>query len=142
MKKLLQIVLILFPIYAYAGDVDPDSEMGKAFNNASNEYVTCASYYAVLTEAAKRSEGSDAAELAIKMDDLKEHALRYALVYSEESHTNEMAKKITLERFNLELDAMGKEIEGDFSNMSNLRSKHGEPCKSKMENPTAVFSEW
>lgn len=142
MKKLFQIVLILFPIYTYAGDVDPDSEMGKAFNTESHEFVSCASYYAVLSEAAKRSEGPDADELAIKMDDLKEHALLYALVYAKEVQNKEMAENVTLERFKLELDAMGKEIERDFSNTSILMNKHGEPCMNKMKYPTAGFSEW
>ncbi len=132
----------MFPIYAYAGDIDPDSEMGKAFNNASSEYITCASFYAVLGEAAKRTEGPDAAEYAIKMHDLKEHAYRYALVYAEETRTEEMAEKVTLARFKLELDDMDKEIEGDYSNSSILMSKYGELCKSKMKNPTAVLREW
>lgn len=142
MKKLFQITLLLFSIYAYAGDIDPDSEMGKAFNTESHELVTCASYYAVLSEAAKRSEGPDADELVIKMDDLKEYALRYALVFAETTQTKEMAENVTLERFKLELDAMGKEIERDFSNTSILMNKHGEPCMNKMKYPTAEFSEW
>lgn len=142
MKKLFQITIFLCPFYTYAGDIDPDSAMGKAFNNASSEFVTCASFYAVLGEAAKRSEDPDAAEHAIKMNDLREHALRYALVYAEETRTEETAEKVILEKFKLELDDMDKEIEGDYNNSSILMSKHLEPCKSKMKNPTAVLSEW
>lgn len=142
MKKLLQIAFILFPIYAYAGDVDPDSEFGKLVNNASHDFVTCASFYTLLAQALRNSDFSDAPELAIKQDEYREVALYYALTLAELTRTEKMAMKVTAARYEHELDSMQKEIEGNLSNMSILMIKHLESCKEKMENPAAFSKEW
>ena len=54
MNKHLPLILIVcstiyfYPITSLAQKFDPDSEEGKAFNNESSEFVTCASFYGVL----------------------------------------------------------------------------------------------
>jgi len=148
MNKFLPLILIVcatiyfYPITSLAQKFDPDSEEGKAFNNESSEFVTCSSFYGVLNEAAKRSESEDAAELAVKSVHFSEEAFDYALLYAETTRSEELAMKVTLARLKLEIDDMKKEIEGDFSNTPILMAKYLEPCKEKMEHPTAVLEKW
>ena len=114
MNKFLPLVLILFAtIYFYsitslAQKFDPDSEDGKAFNNESIEFVTCSSFYGVLSEAASRIEGKDVAELATESVHFSEEAFDYSLLYSETTRSKELAMKVTLARLKLEIDDMKK----------------------------------
>jgi len=39
---------------SHAGNIDPDSTIGKALNNASQDFITCAGLYAVISSAAER----------------------------------------------------------------------------------------
>ena len=148
MNKLLPPILILFaaiyfyPITSLSQKYDPDSKEGKAFDNESSEFVTCSGFYGVLGEAAKRSEGEDAAELAAESVHFSEEAFDYALFYAETTRSKELARKTTLARLKLEIDDMKKEIEGDYSNTPILIAKFLESCKEKMEKPTAVFEKW
>lgn len=144
-KKKLSIFLVLL-IYVmciqslFAEEVVNSNEISKELsNNVSEEYVTCAAYYSIASEAIRRSGDI---KTAVKYEEARDAALQYALIAAKEGRTKEMAEKVTLARLDLNMKSMTKEIDNDIGNISVLMNKYADRCKEILENPDKIMAEW
>lgn len=139
MKALLTLItLIILVAHAYASDSAIDVK-NAAFNNISEEFVACASYFSIVSHALEKSAKK---ETSIEYEISMQTALDYALIAAQEGRTKEMAQKVTLARFEMHMKDMTKDIDGNFSNISILMNKYAYRCKAVMEKPEAMMKEW
>lgn len=137
MKILWQaVLLILISTSAYA---ENDVIKNEIFDNISHEFVECASYFSIVSQAMRNDSDQTVAE---KYKQASDTAIKYAVIAAEESRATEMAQKVTLARFELGLKSMLKEIDNEVSNISILSNKYAFRCKGAMENPDAMMKEW
>ena len=123
-----------------AGDVPNADEIGKEIaNNVSEEFVICAAFYSICTEAVSRSGDP---QTAPRYEEAFDAALYYALTAAKKGRTQEMAEKVTLARLELYMKSMTGEIDNDMGNISVLLNKYLYRCKQVMENPAKVFDDW
>ena len=138
----LRLLVLIIPIIlfnnAHASDRAADVK-NIAFDNIATEFTTCASYFSIVSRAL---EDSSKKEGITKYEKAMQGALDYALIAAQEGRTSEMAQKVTLARFEMNLKEMIKEIDGNFSNISVLMNKYAYRCKAVMENPEAMMEEW
>jgi len=142
MKILLQLALLLILIATTAtafADADADAIKKEVFDNISDEYVVCASYFSMIAKALTRS---DKIQDAQKYERAFKNAIEYAQMTSREIRSPEMTEKVILSRFEMSMKIMLKEIDYDVSNMSILMNQYGFRCKEAMENPDALMKEW
>jgi len=130
------ILMILISTSAYAGN---DEIKNEIFDNVSHEFVECACYFSIVAQGF-RNRGDVTVEG--KYLQASDTAVNYAVIAAQKSRTSEMARKVTLSRFELGLKSMLKEIDNDVSNISILLNKYGYRCKDAMENPEAMMEEW
>jgi len=137
MRKFLTIaLLLLLSPNAYAED---DAITNEIYDNISSEFVECACYYSIVSQAMRNAGEKPTAE---KYQQSSDTALSYAVISAGEGRSKEMAQEVTLSRFELGLKSMLKEIDNDVSNIAILMNKYGFRCKDAMENPEAMMKEW
>ena len=123
-----------------AGDVPDAEEIGKEIaNNVSEEFVICAAFYSICTEAVSRSGDP---QTVPRYEEAFDAALYYALTAAKKGRTQEMAEKVTLARLELYMKSMTGEIDNDMGNISILLNKYLYRCILVMENPAKVFDDW
>lgn len=139
MKTLLTLMMLTLLVnHAHASDKAIDVK-NAAFDNVSEEFITCASYFSIVSRAL---ENSAEKETSTKYEKAMQSAIDYALIAAQEGRTMEMVQKVTLARFEMNMKDMTKEIEGNVSNISILTNKYAYRCKAVMENPEAMMEEW
>ena len=116
-----------------------DEIVKEISNNVSEEYITCAAYFSIVSEAMRRSGD---AEVASKYEAYRDLAVQYALIAAKEGRTQEMAERVSLARFELNVKSMTNEIDNDIGNISILLNKYSARCKEIMEDPEKVMVEW
>jgi hypothetical protein len=116
-------LLLLISSYAYA---ENDAVKNEVFDNISHEFVACACYFSIVSQAMSNAGDKQAAE---KYEQASDTALNYAVMAAQENRSNEMVRKVTLARFELGLKSMFKEIDNNVSNISILMNKYGFRCK-------------
>ena len=114
---------------SYGSDSSVDIQ-GKIYDNASDQYTTCAAFYTVSSVALERSGKKDLSNHYSKASDT---ALQYGLLLASETRKTDIAKKVTLARYEMSLKEMIIEIDKDISNISILMNKHGYICKEAMD---------
>lgn len=122
-----------------SGYAENDRTVNEIFDNISHEYVECASYFTIVSQAVK-SKGDDV--LAAKYEELSARAIEYAVVIAESIRSAEMARKVSLSRYELSVKMMVKEIDLSFSNTSILMNKYALPCKEAMNDPDKFVKTW
>ena len=118
---------------------NPEDIMKEISNNVSEEYVICAAYYLIGSEAIRRSGDL---KTAAKSEQAHDTALQYAVIAAKEGRTEEMAQKVTHARLELTLKSMTNEIDNDVGNFSILMNKYLYRCKEIMEDPDKLMNEW
>ena len=140
---LLVIALIVFCAAPtpHAADQTPNSAeiIKEILNNVSEEYVTCAVYFSIASEALRRSGN---AESAAEAQEAQNKALEVAFFAAQKGRTQEMAEKVTHARLELATKSMMNEINNDIGNISILINNYAGRCKQIMENPDKVMKEW
>lgn len=134
-------VLLIYILCAQsllAEEVLGSDEISKEVSdNVSEEYVTCAAYYSIASEAIRRSGDI---KTAVKYEEARDTALQYALITAKKGRTKEMAEKVTLARLDLNMKSMTKEIDNDIGNISILMNKYANRCKEALENPDKIMA--
>ena len=138
MKVFLQLFLMVL-ISSSSAYAENDQTSNEITDNISHEFVVCASYFSIVAQGLRNSGDKTT---ATKYDQASETAIDYAVIAAGQSRTTEMARKVTLARFEIELKSMVKEIENDVSNISILSNQYAFRCKGVMENPEAMMKEW
>ncbi len=134
---LVLVILSMGAQYLTAGEILNPGEISKEIsNNVSEEYVTCASYYSIASEAIRRSGDL---ETAATLEEARNATLQYALIAAKDGRTKEMAEKVTLARLDLNMKSMTNEIDNDIGNISILMNKYADRCKEIMEYPDKIL---
>lgn len=133
---LMMLIILANPIYASDKDTDVKNAIS---DNISEEFLTCASYFSIVMRGLEKSGEK---ETAAKYQQAINGAIDYALIAAQEGRTSEMAQRVTLSRYELNLKDMTKEIDNNFSNISILTNKYAYRCKSVMEKPEAMMEDW
>ena len=137
---ILSLVFFMGVQYLIAEEIPKTDEISKEVsNNISEEFVTCAAYFSIASEAIRRSNDP---ETATKMERARDASLRYALIAAKNGRTAEMAEKVTIARFDLNMKSMTNEIDNDIGNISILMNKYAGRCKEIMESPEKMMAEW
>lgn len=114
-----------------------------AINDLSHEYTICASYFILQAGALKKyakekakneAEVKSTLETSDKYMSYYNNSFTYAATLAGFGRSSEMAINVAKSRFELELDSMKKQIDGDFSNMSILMNKHLDTCIDLVQN--------
>lgn len=136
MNRLIGCFLFLVSVSVSATD---NSDIAKAISdNISSEYVTCAAYFSLVSNAvAKPNEP----ELSQKYKEMHEASMQGALMLARGTREDDMAMKVTLARFENYLKGMAEDIGNDFSNISILFSKYSASCKLAIEKPEEFINE-
>ncbi len=138
--KVILFVIVMLTLVTNSFAIDEATKIkNEAFDNISSEFVTCAGYFALVSRAL---ENAGKTEMAGKYDKATKTAMDYALMTAQESRTKEMAQKVTLARFEMDMKDMTREIDGNASNISILTNKYGYRCKDVMEKPESMMQEW
>lgn len=116
-----------------------DERSREISNNVSEEYVTCAAYFGIASEAVRRSGEN---EVSANFEKARDAALEYALISASQGRTKEMAQKVTLSRLELNMKSMTSEIDNNVENISILINKHAQRCKEIMDYPEKMMDEW
>lgn len=116
-----------------------DDVKNIAFNNISQEYVNCASYFSIVAQGLRNSRDEKTAKA---YDESSKAALEVALEAAKLIKSPEMAMKVTAARYELSMKEMLLEIGGDTSNISILLNKYAYRCKDALDNPKVIISEW
>lgn len=94
-------------------------------NNISSEFVVCAAYFQIVTEAVQRGGDKELAEVYSNSTD---QLLIYGMLYTSIGRSEELAQKVMKSRFEFFVNSMLDEIENDFGNISILMNKHQTNC--------------
>ncbi|NOY71128.1 MAG: hypothetical protein GXP14_01930 [Gammaproteobacteria bacterium] len=124
---LLGFTLMLFSLSAYA-----DDKISREIDFLSSEYVVCASYFQLLSIGL---ENEKTGETSASYGKLSEQAIDLAELYASEQRSKQMATKVTVARYKLQMKDMMGEIENDIGNIAILINKHAVRCKKAMEDP-------
>ncbi len=135
MKVITVLTLFLvISVTAYADDVEKEIA-----DNISHDYVECAAYFIIISEALMKANDKETSTQYKKMG---EAAIEFAVTAAETGRTPEMAQKVTMARLTLSVQEMLKEIENDFSNTSILMNQYLSKCKEATENPEKMMEDW
>ena len=140
MRKLI-IIGVLFLSFSVSNTLgqtstnDADTRMAMA--NFLDEMVKCTSYYSILGQGTD-SKGEQS-EINIKYQNLADQLAMTSLNFAAEI---DMKSEALLVRLQWHSEEMGKLISNDGINISILIEKHGEFCKSFLENPRERLLFW
>ncbi len=137
-RYLLSFVFLISYGIAYSAPSDEDI-LKEISNNISEEYITCGSFFGIVSGGSKKSKKFD---IATDYQKAMERALTQALMSAEIGRTKEMAQKVTLARFEMTMTEMMESIDSDYSNISLLLNKHAKRCRWVMENTDKFMTEW
>lgn len=136
-KYFLVFALLISSGVAYSDQ--NDDILKEISNNISDEYVTCGSFFGIVSGSLKNSKKFD---LSAEYESVMDRALDQALITAEIGRTSEMAQKVTLARFKMTMNEMKELINSDYSNISILLNDHSKRCQWVMENTDDFMAEW
>lgn len=138
MRRIVFLTFVFFNSSAWAQPT-ADEIIAEVMDNIATEYAECAAYFAVLqgtfahsgkpTESAKYKEASD-------------KAAEFSLISAKQSRSDDMATKVTLARFEMNLKDMMKTIDHNYSNISLLVNKYSESCVEGITNSEVLMKRW
>ena len=131
---LIVLMLLCSNIYAESNERDLETELADYI---SVEYADCAAFYSFLSVGFEASDEFDSVAIAEKRT-LQAHGYSYQFALTA-GRSEEMAEKVAASRVQLSIQEMGKEIQGDMSNISVLLSKYSDRCKKALDNPDAFM---
>jgi hypothetical protein len=130
MNKPKLVMLLLFQSIIFSAASEAQSTKEK-LDNVSLDLITCASFFTTMSTALTLS-GED--DIAATYTAVSNTAFKYSFYAAKQFRSEEMAKKLTLSRFELSLADMRKKIGGDVSNTSILINDYMEDCEEALSN--------
>lgn len=124
-------------LLALSAAPSPEEFQAEVADNISTEYIECAAFYALAALAVEKS-GVDGTAFQKAF----ENATEAAMLTATTGRSPDMAKKVVAARFEMFSKGMMREIENNYSNLSILMVKHGDSCKSALEDMDATFKKW
>ena len=100
-------------------------------DNISAVYAKCAAYFTIVRAGMNNSGYTEMAEAHRK---LALDAMKRSLELASSSRTSEMAQRVVEARYSTHREAMLRDIDNDFSNISILLNKYGQECALALSN--------
>ena len=134
---ILMFFVLFFPYTNTAHAMPTQDEISyEITDELSGEYIECLNFYNIVSEGGRRAGNQKIVDGA---DSAAKEAFEYAVLYTSNERSEEMALKVFSARSELSLKSMADSIDGDMKNLSILTSKYGAKCKSLVENPDAAY---
>lgn len=121
------------------GQPSAEAISAEVTDNVATEYAECAAYFAVV-QGAFQSAGK--ANDAKKYKEASDKAAEFSLLAAQQSRPEDMATRVTLARFEMNLKAMQKTIDNNYSNISLLMNKHSDVCVEAVTDSSAMVKRW
>jgi len=138
MRLLSIFAVILVSLEAFA---QPSAEAmaAEVSDNVATEYAECAAYFSVVQGAFLNSGKTTEAQ---QYKGVSDKAAEFSLFAARQSRTEEMATRVTLARFEMNLKAMQTTIGNNYSNISLVMNKYSDSCVEAMTDSTALIKRW
>lgn len=139
MKRVAVLISLVVLARPAAAQPTPEEVAAEITDNVSTEFVECGAYFSI-AEGAFARDGNH--ETAQKLRDASDRAIAIALMTAQQNRSKEMAEKVTLARFQSDMDDMGDVIGNNYGNMSLLNSKYVDRCIEALNDSASVMRRW
>jgi hypothetical protein len=114
-------LLLPLPLLAYDAD--------RATNNLAHELADCGAYFSLVAEAPG-------------LDPNTKKGLSERGTLAMASSAKLTSQKLALARFDLALQGMKRDMEGNWSNLSVVNARYGYQCQDLLKDPEARMKYW